>query len=214
MRGQANPSHFGHTDVVHHRYDIKGSWIDRNAKVPSIGDKTACRYCNASYTFGRTKNQECGDGMNFNEPDIVLKDNDLMTKPPRISSMTRFTNSDFLCSQGIMDYILLMGIQSSEYFVDMSQLPIALRDLLFTQPSSVAGPSLYHFGIIDLLQQWYVRRMAVKTLSDKCVVKRIQEFQSLCVSRTPISLSAIGLVEIKEAFKPIVCKKCQEHKFW
>ncbi|KAI9907641.1 hypothetical protein PsorP6_002986 [Peronosclerospora sorghi] len=56
------------------------SWVDRNAKVPSPGDKSACRYCNASYTFGSTKNQECGDGMNFNEPDIVLKDNDLMTK--------------------------------------------------------------------------------------------------------------------------------------
>lgn len=24
--------------------------------------------------------QECGDGMNFHEPNIVLKDNDLMTK--------------------------------------------------------------------------------------------------------------------------------------
>ncbi|GMF09692.1 unnamed protein product [Phytophthora lilii] len=71
---------FADTDVVHHRYDIKGSWVDRNAKVPSPGDKTACRYCNASYTFGSTKNQECGDGMNFHEPDIVLKDNDLMTK--------------------------------------------------------------------------------------------------------------------------------------
>ena len=57
-----------------------------------------------------------------------------------------------------MDYSLLMGIQSSEYFVDTSQLPQARRDLLFTQPAtSVAGPSLYHFGIIDFLQQWCVR---------------------------------------------------------
>ncbi|KAI9912914.1 hypothetical protein PsorP6_006603 [Peronosclerospora sorghi] len=24
---------FADTDVVHHRYDIKGSWIDRNAKI-------------------------------------------------------------------------------------------------------------------------------------------------------------------------------------
>ena len=75
---------FSDTDVVHHRYDIKGSWVDRNAKVPSPGGKTACRYCNASYTFGSTKNQECGDGMNFHEPDIVLKDNDLMTKVRRM----------------------------------------------------------------------------------------------------------------------------------
>ncbi|KAG6597789.1 phosphatidylinositol-4-phosphate 5 kinase-like protein [Phytophthora cinnamomi] len=156
---------FADTDVVHHRYDIKGSWVDRNAKVPSVGDKTACRYCNASYTFGSTKNQECGDGMNFHEPDIVLKDNDLMTKI-RIDPATAHRiydqihkDSDFLCSQGIMDYSLLMGIQSSEYFVDTSQLPQARRDLLFTQPAtSVAGPSLYHFGIIDFLQQWTLEK--------------------------------------------------------
>ncbi|KAL4087439.1 hypothetical protein PRIC1_013331 [Phytophthora ramorum] len=156
---------FADTDVVHHRYDIKGSWVDRNAKVPSPGDKTACRYCNASYTFGSTKNQECGDGMNFHEPDIVLKDNDLMTKI-RIDPGTAHRiydqihkDSDFLCSQGIMDYSLLMGIQSSEYFVDTSQLPQARRELLFTQPAtSVAGPSLYHFGIIDFLQQWTMEK--------------------------------------------------------
>lgn len=71
---------FADTPIVHIRYDIKGSWVDRNAKVPKPGDKASCRYCNASYTFGSTKNQECGDGMNFHEPNIVLKDNDLMTK--------------------------------------------------------------------------------------------------------------------------------------
>ncbi|RLN89290.1 hypothetical protein BBJ28_00014015 [Nothophytophthora sp. Chile5] len=131
---------FADTDVVHHRYDIKGSWVDRNAKVPSPGDKTACRYCNASYTFGSTKNQiRIDPGTAHRIYDQIHRD------------------SDFLCSQGIMDYSLLMGIQSSEYFVDTSQLPQARRDLLFTQPAtSVAGPSLYHFGIIDFLQQWCV----------------------------------------------------------
>ncbi|POM68994.1 Phosphatidylinositol-4-phosphate 5 kinase-like protein, partial [Phytophthora palmivora] len=35
----------------------------------------------------------------------------------------------------------------------------ARRDLLFTQPAtSVAGPSLYHFGIIDFLQQWTLEK--------------------------------------------------------
>ncbi|KAI9918378.1 hypothetical protein PsorP6_011943 [Peronosclerospora sorghi] len=123
------------------------------------------------------KKQECGDGMNFHKPDIDLKDNDLMIKI-RIDPATAHRiydqihkDSDLLCSQGILHYILLMGIQSLEYFVDTSQLPRARRDLLFTQPAtSVAGPSLYHFGIIDFLQQWYVRRMAVKTLADMCLV--------------------------------------------
>lgn len=71
---------FADTQVVHHRYDLKGSWVDRNAKPPRPGQKTTCRYCNAAYTFGSTRNQECGDGLNFHEPDIVLKDNDLLMK--------------------------------------------------------------------------------------------------------------------------------------
>lgn len=155
--------------MIHHRYDIKGSWIDRNAKVPRPGDKTTCRYCNASYTFGSTRNQECGDGLNFHEPNIVLKDNDLMTKiridPTQAHKIYDqiHKDSDFLCSQGIMDYSLLMGVQSSEYLVDTSDLlpprpTMGKQDeSLFTQvATSVSGPSLYQFGIIDFLQQWCV----------------------------------------------------------
>jgi 1-phosphatidylinositol-4-phosphate 5-kinase len=68
-------------------------------------------------------------------------------------------DSDFLCSQGIMDYSLLMGIQNSEYFVDTTELMSNKGgEFLFTQAAtSVAGPCLYHFGIIDFLQQWYVQ---------------------------------------------------------
>lgn len=57
---------------------------------------------------------------------------------------------------GIMDYSLLMGVQSSEYYVDTGDQ--GKQDTLFTQAAtSVSGPSLYHFGIIDILQQWCVR---------------------------------------------------------
>ncbi|TMW56358.1 hypothetical protein Poli38472_006368 [Pythium oligandrum] len=162
---------FAETQVVHHRYDLKGSWVDRNAKVPKPGDRTTCRYCNASYTFGSTRNQECGDGMNFHEPNIVLKDNDLLMKI-RIDPVQAHRiydqihkDSDFLCEQGIMDYSLLMGVQSSEFYVDTSDIMTSTsrnfsmhkphEESLFTQvATSVSGPALYHFGIIDILQQW------------------------------------------------------------
>ena len=64
-----------------------------------------------------------------------------------------------------MDYSLLMGVQSSEYLVDTSDLLPLPRvttngkqdEMLFTQiATSVSGPSLYQFGIIDFLQQWCV----------------------------------------------------------
>ncbi|GLD93832.1 hypothetical protein PINS_up002437 [Pythium insidiosum] len=108
--------------------------------------------------------------MNFHEPNIVLKDNDLLMKI-RIDPVQAHKiydqihkDSDFLCEQGIMDYSLLMGVQSSEYFVDTSDI-VTTRNMskgpqeesLFTQvATSVSGPSLYHFGIIDILQQWCV----------------------------------------------------------
>jgi hypothetical protein len=60
-----------------------------------------------------------------------------------------------------MDYSLLMGVQSSEYFVDTGDALMSFtgsKESFFTQPAiSVSGPSLYHFGIIDFLQQWYVK---------------------------------------------------------
>lgn len=71
---------FAQTGDIHHRYDIKGSWVSRNASYPKPGDSAHCRYCNASYTYGSKRNQECGDGLNYHEPNIVLKDNDLLSK--------------------------------------------------------------------------------------------------------------------------------------
>ena len=69
-------------------------------------------------------------------------------------------DSDFLCEQGIMDYSVLMGVQSCEYYVDASQekytkLSVHQGSIHSHEATSVTGPSLYHFGIIDILQQWY-----------------------------------------------------------
>ncbi|OQR90656.1 phosphatidylinositol-4-phosphate-5-kinase (Pi-PIPKD5), partial [Thraustotheca clavata] len=158
---------FANTQVIHHRYDIKGSWEDRNAAMPKVGGKVTCRYCNARYTFGSTKSQECGDGLNYHEPNIVLKDNDLMTKvriDPRAAEQLYDQicfDSDFLYEQGIMDYSLLMGVQSCEYYVEpgivggMNLNGIQPTSVFATQmATSVNGPALYQFGIIDFLQQW------------------------------------------------------------
>ncbi|EQC30308.1 hypothetical protein SDRG_11885 [Saprolegnia diclina VS20] len=158
---------FANTQVIHHRYDIKGSWEDRNATMPKVGGKVTCRYCNARYTFGSTKSQECGDGLNYHEPNIVLKDNDLMTKvriDPRSAEQLYDQicfDSDFLYDQGIMDYSLLMGVQSCEYYVEPGIVGgahgngIQSASAFATQmATSVNGPALYQFGIIDFLQQW------------------------------------------------------------
>lgn len=197
---------FADTGVVHYRYDIKGSWVDRNASLPSRGDAVHCRYCNASYTFGSRRHQECGDGLNYHEPNIVLKDNDLLTKvridPTEAENlyMQLCADSEFLCSKGIMDYSLLMGVHSCEYYVEPGNFTASMENPYQTTPPSetdqeelqdeememrhlldqkslgppakkpvvasfrskaamsVNGPALYHFGVIDFLQEWTVSK--------------------------------------------------------
>ena len=39
--------------LLQERYDIKGSWVNRNCTWPKNGQKTTCRYCNQVYRFKR-----------------------------------------------------------------------------------------------------------------------------------------------------------------
>jgi 1-phosphatidylinositol-4-phosphate 5-kinase len=43
----------GTGEVINEKYDIKGSWVDRNAKVPSEGQLVTCSNCNQKYEFVR-----------------------------------------------------------------------------------------------------------------------------------------------------------------
>merc|ERR1711920_606805 len=115
---------FYNTEDIHQRFDIKGSWEDRNAKQPKIGGKVHCRFCNAAYTFGAKRHQECSNSMRYHEPNIILKDNDLLAKiriePQEANRLYNqiVSDSNFLCKHGIMDYSLLIGVHTSEYFVE------------------------------------------------------------------------------------------------
>ena len=56
--------------------------VTKNHRVNTtkISTMAHCRYCNDQFTFGSLRNHECSDGLNFHEPDVILKDNDLLTK--------------------------------------------------------------------------------------------------------------------------------------
>ena len=55
-------------ELINERYDIKGSWVKRNADVPRDGQLVTCRYCNKAYTFrrgdvtGRKNSSQSGSG--------------------------------------------------------------------------------------------------------------------------------------------------------
>lgn len=40
-------------ELINEKYDIKGSWVGRNAAIPQEGQKATCKYCNQSYIHSR-----------------------------------------------------------------------------------------------------------------------------------------------------------------
>lgn len=110
-------------DVIHRRYDIKGSWEDRNAPACVLGDKYRCSKCNRFFVFGSGNDGGCTAPGEEHYPDVTLRDNDLKkrlkletgTAVQLLKQLTR--DSDFLASAGIMDYSLLIGTHYSHFTI-------------------------------------------------------------------------------------------------
>jgi 1-phosphatidylinositol-4-phosphate 5-kinase len=111
--------------TIHHRFDIKGSWVNRSYSRPRRGAKVKCRHCSMQFKYGAHKKLiQCPNVVGLHEPNVVLKDNDLRTRM-RIGSeagkeLYEHLREDslFLCSLGIMDYSLLLGVTDIEFLVD------------------------------------------------------------------------------------------------
>lgn len=117
---------FDTEQVIHSRYDIKGSWVNRHGDLPKRGKKVTCRHCNSKYVYQNSapENANCPSRLGGHEPNVVLKDSDLTQKLKLDRDVaielykTLCADSDLLCSFGIMDYSLLMGVNEVEYLVD------------------------------------------------------------------------------------------------
>ncbi|KAJ0412439.1 hypothetical protein ATCC90586_005459 [Pythium insidiosum] len=116
-----------HGVAIHQRYDIKGSWVDRNAQKVRDGAEATCRHCNLTFRVGIGRNV-CPNRAGSHEPNVVLKDMDLTTKlrfGPRVGkALLRQLkrDSDFLCDRGIMDYSLLLGVIEVSYQVNQQNI--------------------------------------------------------------------------------------------
>ncbi|KAE9185850.1 hypothetical protein PF002_g26052 [Phytophthora fragariae] len=116
---------------IHHRFDIKGSWVNRSYKRPRHGAKVKCRHCSMMFKYGAKKSQlQCPNVVGLHEPNVVLKDNDLRTRM-RIGTDEGVElyeqlrdDSLFLCELGIMDYSLLLGVMDIEFAVDQPPQPV------------------------------------------------------------------------------------------
>lgn len=111
------------SEVIHRRYDIKGSWEDRNAPACVLGEKYRCSKCNRFFTFGGAPNEPCFLPGEEHYPDITLRDNDLKKRlklePTTAAKLVKQLNRDsnYLASAGIMDYSLLIGTHYSHFTI-------------------------------------------------------------------------------------------------
>jgi len=122
-------------DIISEKYDIKGSYIKRNASYPRDGDKATCTHCNKPFIYYRKDSRyirvgksgafpkgptaealagsKCGKRMGGHEPNVVMKDNDLRDKLNLAPEDAKFLreqlkkDSEFLQSIRVMDYSLL-----------------------------------------------------------------------------------------------------------
>ncbi|OWZ09446.1 Phosphatidylinositol-4-phosphate-5-kinase [Phytophthora megakarya] len=210
---------FSTEKVIHRRYDIKGSWVNRSAKHPSKGKWVTCRHCNAKYVFGSTDAENCRARVGRHEPNVILKDNDLTAKvrlDPKVAEELYdqvVKDANFLSRLGIMDYSLLLGIHNVEYMVnpDLEEEPVippkdavgprrrtinnstmngggregSTAPLRESKPrthlprvatgtrraNTVVGPSIYYFGLIDILQTWNMDKKLERFAKTKLLAK-------------------------------------------
>ncbi|CEG43110.1 Phosphatidylinositol 4-phosphate 5-kinase (PIPK-D3/GPCR-PIPK/PiGK3) [Plasmopara halstedii] len=108
---------------MHQFFDIKGSWIDRNATALPPGKTVICTYCSHAFRYGT--NESCEYSIRgIHLPHIVLKDNDFHRKLRVESDIAEAlvcqleNDSNFLREQGIMDYSLLLSVHNTKYVVE------------------------------------------------------------------------------------------------
>jgi hypothetical protein len=108
---------------MNEKYDIKGSWINRNAARTSTGKRSICRYCNEYFVEG-VSTERCSEVIGFHEASITFKDNDMINKlrlqPQDAYAVidVLYCDSDALCAMGVTDYSLLIGVKNILYDLD------------------------------------------------------------------------------------------------
>ncbi|KAI9922401.1 hypothetical protein PsorP6_002696 [Peronosclerospora sorghi] len=117
---------------MHQFFDIKGSWVDRNAKPIPPGKTVICTYCSNAFQYGT--NESCEYSIRgIHLPHVVLKDNDFHRKM-RVEAETAEAlvrqldkDSNFLKAQGIMDYSLMLSVHNTKYVVEHSEMSTRLQ---------------------------------------------------------------------------------------
>jgi 1-phosphatidylinositol-4-phosphate 5-kinase len=198
---------FDPTAYINERFDIKGSWVGRSAEPGKKTKRQVCRHCNEY--FVPAKQTQCKAVVGNHEANVVLKDNDLRTKislpPDEAANVLKILkrDSELLGKLGVIDYSLLIGVKKWKFGVEITQEMVDFdpsaapgkQSLTPKGPKStfhahtVTGPAVYHFGIIDFLQNWTFQ-------------KRVERAFKIYVTRKdPDGLSVMPPVPYKTRFQ-------------
>jgi len=151
-------------------YDLKGSWVDRSAKLPRAGTVCYCKHCSRPFLIG---DERSACRLNrVHEPRYVLKDNDfngvkVLLPLEFVHEYKNQIHRDvaWLAKHDIMDYSLLLGVRMmllrpfSNHVVEQDAFT-KLRSGLGLPSFLLKGHSYYHIGIIDYLQKYDWRKRA------------------------------------------------------
>ena len=137
------------------KYDIKGSWINRHATRKAPGKRATCKYCYELFIEGSS--DKCPEVVGGHEAVVTLKDSDMINKirlyPDHAYSLIDILNSDSdaLCSMGMMDYSLLVGVKTMQYEIDQLQLAQQMQQTMPSERlssfSDVPGEYSTYIGI-------------------------------------------------------------------
>ncbi|TMW60122.1 hypothetical protein Poli38472_000164 [Pythium oligandrum] len=207
----------GHTATITEKYDVKGSWIDRQAKLPQPGDLVTCSQCNATYEYGR-EDASTSFPFHVHRPDTILKDMDMKRPLHMNKGMARelydqlVMDSEFLNAMGIMDYSLLIGVHKCslqeapwqrEFRTSMSFLANSgeFHDSSSGQSTPKCGchlepipeddehpEEMYFVGIIDILQEWNWE-------------KQLEQVGKMLIGKSSSGISAVAPDTYCERFK-------------
>ena len=169
---------------LHERYDLKGSWINRNAPAIQAGARVRCRLCHEDFTFAAVDACPKRPAGFPHVPDVTMKDMDLNYKLPmskeKALKLDRQLREDsaWLCAHNIVDYSLYLGVHKRSYDVDMTRnasfrlstpdgdsSPANNRFINTNTPFFatddggigavfVEGPAVFYMGIVDILQEY------------------------------------------------------------
>lgn len=138
---------------IHERYDLKGAWVGRNAPPLAPGTRAKCIHCNLPFLVGETvatvgSDAQCPErpvGRNH-EPYRLFLDNDMTRKVTletglavRIKKQLS-CDTEFLRSQGLIDYSMLLGVHTRRFDIFQGTSNLAMEKIDEGRPTPSSSP--------------------------------------------------------------------------